>query len=909
MDMSTAEPCELPGETRAILDALVQGVLVVASRGAEQVVVHANPAFAKLTGFAAGTFLGKSPLALIGRDSDTTVAHELRQALVSGTEYTADIQIHGKDARRVWVKAAVRPFSLSAGAAPLLLLNLEDISKYRSVRQSLRSTESRLELAMEASELAMWDWNVADNEVYYNDQWRLSVGVETQELLRRTELVDRLMLPADSPEVLEQLERHLQGASSHFECEYELPTALGRPKWFRARARVVRRDPSGAPLRVIGVLRDISRSKQQMRDAKEVEERWERAVRGTSDGLYDWDLLTGHVWYASRFREIIGHADGTFPDTFSAFQNLLPDEDRQLVLSRIRAHLENRTPLDVRCRINLAGGGVIWCRLRGRAERDPAGKPLRLAGSISDISAQTQAEQALSRSQDFYGTILDQLPLFIVYADTRERIVYANRKFQEFFDLALADVRGQSVSDVLGPRRYEAIGVYVRNALKGESVETHGKLRDATGRQFDMEASFLPHRNDAGEILGCFVAVRDVTERRLLEAELRQSQKMEAVGRLTGGIAHDFNNLLSVIVGNTQLLARAMRESPRLLKQAETALKAAMRGAELTRRLLAFARQQVLEPRVVDLNSLIAGMYELLRRSLTGEIEIRQALDPDAWPVKVDPGQMENAVLNLVINARDAMIEGGVITIVTRNVTLGAAAERAPGEEAFAAGDYAVIEISDTGAGMSPEILKRVFEPFFTTKDVGKGSGLGLSMVYGFLKQSDGHVRITSTVAGGTCVYLYFPRTRAAVERASLDGPGSTELPGGKETILVVEDNAEVRSTVVEILGSLGYRLLEAGNGHQALEKFIQHPDIALVFSDVMLPGGLLGANLVARLRERRPGLKVLLTTGFTESAIMQRGLLDGTLEVLSKPYKVEDLARRVRAILDGREENRRVPA
>ena len=908
--MSTAEPCELAGDTRVVLDALLHGVLVVASRGAEQTVVHANPAFAKLTGLAAAAFVGKNPLSLIGRDSDAAVAHELRQALVARTDFTADILIHGKDARTVWVKASVRRLSLSGGAVPLLLLNLEDISKYRNVRQSLRSTESRLELAMEASELAMWDWNVAENEVYYNDQWRLSVGIETHELLQRTELVDRLMLPADAPEVLEQLERHLQGASSHFECEYELPTALGRPKWFLARARVVQRDSGGAPLRVIGVLRDISRSKQHLRDAKEVEERWERAVRGTSDGLYDWDLLTGHVWYASRFREIIGHADKEFPDTFNAFQSLLPDDDRQLVLSRIRAHLENRNPLDVRCRINVAGGGVIWCRLRGRAERDAAGKPLRLAGSISDISAQTLAEQALTRSQDFYGTILDQLPLFIAYADRRERIVYANRKFQEFFDLPLADVRGQAVSEVLGQRRYEAIGLYVRNALKGESMETHGKLRDANGRQFDMDASFLPHRDEAGEILGCFVAVRDVTERRLLEAELRQSQKMEAVGRLTGGIAHDFNNLLSVIVGNTQLLARAMRESPRLLKQAETALKAAMRGAELTRRLLAFARQQVLEPRVVDLNSLITGMYELLRRSLTGEIEIRQSLDPNAWPVKVDPGQMENAVLNLVINARDAMIEGGVITILTRNVSLGpVGVDRATGEEAFAAGDYAVIEISDTGTGMSPEILKRVFEPFFTTKDVGKGSGLGLSMVYGFLKQSDGHVRITSSVLGGTSVYLYFPRTQAAVEHASLDGPGSTDLPGGKETILVVEDNAEVRSTAVEILTSFGYRVLEAGNGHQALEKFIQHPDIALVFSDVMLPGGLLGANLVSRLRERRPGLKVLLTTGFTESAIMQRGLLDGTLEVLSKPYKVEDLARRVRAILDGREENRRVPA
>ena len=906
--MSTAASYEIPDDTRALLDSVAQGVLVVAARGGEQIVIYANPAIHRLTGLNLATFVGKSPLSLIGRQSDPAVAHEMRQALIARTEFTGDLLIYGRDQYTAWVKATVRP--LTAERQPLMLINLEDISKYRQVRQSLRSTESRLELAMEASRLAMWDWNVKDDEVYYNDQWRVALGVETEDLLRRKELIDRLMLPANAPEVLEQLERHLQGASSHFESEYELPTGFGRPKWFAARARVVQRDVDGAPLRVIGVLRDVSRRKQSLADAQEVEKRWERAVRGTSDGLYDWDLITGHVWYASRFREIIGYSEDDFPDTFNAFQGILHDADRPLVLGKIRAHLENRSLLDVRCRINVASGGLIWCRLRGRSERDAAGRPTRLSGSISDISAQVQAEEALSRSQDFYGTILDSLPLFIAYADRNERIVYANRKFQEFFDLPLADTRGQLVGDIIGERRYEAIGPHVSDALQGRAVETHGKLRDANGRRFDLDASFIPHRSEDGEVQGCFVAVRDVTEKRMLEAELRQSQKMEAVGRLTGGIAHDFNNLLSVIVGNTQLLARAMRESPRLLKQAETALKAAMRGAELTRRLLAFARQQVLEPRVLDVNVLLAGMYELMRRSLTGEIEIRQSLELNVWPIKVDPGQMENAVLNLAINARDAMIEGGTIDIVTRNMTIGPPGpDRKVGEEAFPAGDYVVLEIGDTGTGMSPEILKRVFEPFFTTKDVGKGSGLGLSMVYGFLKQSDGQVRITSSVGSGSTVYLYFPRIQAALDRVSVDAPPSFELPEGKETLLVVEDNAEVRSTAVEILGSLGYRVLEANNGHQALERFMQHPEIALVFSDVMLPGGLLGATLAARLRERRPGLKVLLTTGFTESAIMHRGLLDGSLEVLSKPYKVEDLARRVRAILDGREENRRVPA
>src|SRR5262249_38298316 len=243
----------------------------------------------------------------------------------------------------------------------------------------------------------------------------------------------------------------------------------------------------------------------------------------------------------------------------------------------------------------------------------------------------------------------------------------------------------------------------------------------------------------------------------------RQSQKMEAIGRLTGGVAHDFNNLLSVVIGNAQLLARALTDNPRLLKQAETALKAAIRGADLTRRLLAVPRQQVLEPKVVDTNGLVSGMWDLLRRTLSGDIDLRQDLSPDAWPVKVDAGQLENAILNLVINARDAMPGGGSITLRTRNVALA----DEPGDEAqeaIEAGDYLVVEVTDRAPGMGSEVLRRLFEPFFTTKDVGKGSGLGLSTIYGFMRQSGGHVRLNSTLGRGTNARLYFPRTLALLE-------------------------------------------------------------------------------------------------------------------------------------------------
>jgi PAS domain S-box-containing protein len=768
------------------------------------------------------------------------------------------------------------------------------------LRQSLRIVQARLDVAVEASESSMWDWDITRDQVSYNERWRESLGIDPVQLLRLENLSERLLLPDDSA-VLEQFEQCFRGHVPLFECEYQLPTASGGLKWFLARARVVDRDDTGNALRMIGVLRDISRRKQSLQAALEVEQRWERAVRGTSDGLYDWNLHTGHVWYARRFREILGRDAEDFPDTFLAFQNVLHPDDRALVLARIRAHLENRKTLDLRCRVQLSDGRSLWCRLRGEAERDAAGRPQRLSGSLSDISAQIDAEEAFLRSQDFYGTVLDSLPMFIAYTDRDERIVYANRRFQQFFQVPLSTSRGRVVKDVIGDRRYGMIGAYVRDALHGVTREGQGRFRDADGRAFDLDAVFIAHRDDAGEVQGCFVVARDMTEKLQLEAELRQSQKMEAVGRLTGGIAHDFNNLLSVIVGNMQLLTRSLRDTPRLLRQVEIALNAALRGADLTRRLLAFARQQVLEPKTVDLNALIGGMYELLRRTLTGDVEIRQHLPADIWPLKADPAQLESAVLNLVINARDAMPCGGVITISTYNVTIGAA--RPAHEEELQPGQYAVLEVTDTGSGMSADTLKRAFEPFFTTKDVGKGSGLGLSMVYGFVKQSGGHVHITSALDQGTTVHLYFPRTSAPAQRAEPEPSVTADLPRGTETVLVVEDNAEVRATALEILGSLGYRLLEAANGQQALEQVLRHPQIDLVFSDVMLPGGLLGMQLVEKLHEQRPGLKVLLTSGFSETATLQRGMIDGSIMLLAKPYKIEELARRVRAQLDGTEE------
>jgi signal transduction histidine kinase/ActR/RegA family two-component response regulator len=379
-----------------------------------------------------------------------------------------------------------------------------------------------------------------------------------------------------------------------------------------------------------------------------------------------------------------------------------------------------------------------------------------------------------------------------------------------------------------------------------------------------------------------------------LNVRLRQSQKMEAVGQLTGGVAHDFNNLLTVIIGNSELVADGLRDRPALRKMVETTVKAAERGAELTSRLLAFSRRQALDPKPSDVNRQIAGMDSMLRRTLGEHIEIELVRGGGLWKAMVDPGQLENAILNLCLNARDAMQKGGRLTIETANAHLDSA--YAASQSEVEPGQYVMIAVSDTGAGMDAATLERAFEPFFTTKDVGKGSGLGLSMVYGFVKQSRGHVRIYSEPGHGTTVKLYIPRADGD-EAADAAAASAADAALGSGRILLVEDDELVRENAAEQLRSLGYEVVAAGSGREALAVLEKGEAFDLLFTDVVMPGGMNGRELAERALLLRPGLPVLYTSGYTENAIVHHGRLDRGVDLLAKPYRRQDLAAMVRAV------------
>jgi signal transduction histidine kinase/CHASE3 domain sensor protein/CheY-like chemotaxis protein len=433
--------------------------------------------------------------------------------------------------------------------------------------------------------------------------------------------------------------------------------------------------------------------------------------------------------------------------------------------------------------------------------------------------------------------------------------------------------------------------------LRGEEFEQLEMIvRPHSGRPpRHLLISGRPMRDGRGAISGAVLVYHDATASRETERQLQQSQKLDAIGKLTGGVAHDFNNMLTVISGNTETLVAQLKEQPELQRVARLIDDAAERCAELIQHLLAFARKQPLEPRNVDVNAAITDLAKLLRPTLGEQVQIETALETGPITTHIDPSRLTNAVINMAINARDAMPNGGKLLLETHRVELDEAYAQANAD--VRPGPYVMVAVSDTGTGMPPAVQEKAFEPFFTTKEVGKGSGLGLSMVYGFVKQSGGHIKIYSEEGHGTTIKLYLPPGEGPAQDAAASAPVAA---GGVETILVVEDDNLVRNFVTAQLQSLGYKTIAAIDGRSALQLIDRGEPFDLLFTDVVIPGGMSGRDLADEVARRKPGLKVLYTSGYTDNAIVHQGKLDDGVLLLTKPYRRNQLAEMVRLALNG---------
>jgi PAS domain S-box-containing protein len=509
-------------------------------------------------------------------------------------------------------------------------------------------------------------------------------------------------------------------------------------------------------------------------------------------------------------------------------------------------------------------------------------------------AAVREREEAAARliNERLFETSLD----LIVIVDRQGDIIRVSPSAESILGYRPDEVRGQSAVKLLYPADLENTRNEMRLARRGGTMRSF----DCRYVHKDGRAVTLAWKGvwSEPEQLYFFIG-RDMTERIRLERQLMQSQKLEAIGQLTGGVAHDFNNILTVIIGMNEVLAAEVAGQPALAEMCKAVDEAAERGVRLAQRMLAFARKQPLETRVIDLNEVVTGLVAMLRQTLGEDISIETALAPGLWSVSVDPSRLEDAVLNLAVNARDAMPKGGRLLLETANVELDE--HHAQDNAEVPPGDYVAVIVTDTGTGMSPEVMERAFEPFFTTKGVGQGTGLGLSMVYGFARQSRGHAKIYSEPGHGTSVKIYLPRVDGEARPWAPTVAQALEVQSrGRETVLVVEDDPAVRAVAVKTLVSAGYRVLQAGDGPSALELLERPGRIDLLFTDLIMPNGMSGQDLLCHARKLRPELEAIFTSGYSEQFLKGRSETDRSVPLLPKPYRRQKLLEVIHKALEG---------
>ncbi|WP_223592275.1 PAS domain-containing sensor histidine kinase [Pseudomonas sp. A-R-19] len=681
------------------------------------------------------------------------------------------------------------------------------------------------------------------------------------------------------------------------------------------------------------------RSAASLKAQRETEERLQLALAATDAvGTWDWDISEDRFIADAHFAQLHGIDPAMASQLpISEYLHGVHPEDRALIARSIKHCITHGSEYAEEYRLLQTDGQMRWVFARGRCYKDHHGRPMRFLGAALDLTERKHTEQALRQSQTELQLVINAMPILISYVDREERFRLNNAAYLDWYGLTPQELYGRTILEVLGEEAYALRAPYITEALSGRpccfSIST--PHRDGSIRQALM--NYLPRHGPDGAVNGFYIFVIDETERKkteealrnlnetleervaartrqLAEANerlqnemfereraedaLRHAQKMEAVGQLTGGIAHDFNNMLTGIIGSLDLMQRYIADgrANEISRFTEAAVSSANRAAALTHRLLAFSRRQSLNRKPLNPNDLIHSLEDLFSRTKGDHIALKLQLAENIWRVSTDLSQLENALLNLVINARDAMPDGGELQIETANVYLDG--NDITTLEPVKAGDYVMISVSDNGTGMTPSVLAKAFDPFFTTKPIGQGTGLGLSMIYGFAQQSGGHVSLFSLPGRGTSVRLYLPRLHST-EPDNVLSPIVGEAPAAiaGETVMLVEDDAAVRMLVMDLLKELGYRAHEAEDAKGALPVLESDLRVDLLVTDVGLPG-MNGRQLAEIARQHRPELKVLFMTGYAQIAAERQGFLEEGMDMVAKPFSIDLLANKIRTMI-----------
>ena len=750
-----------------------------------------------------------------------------------------------------------------------------------------------LEKALNAAGLGVCEWDLKSGTITLSVD--ISRWVMAEPLPGDGFDLESLVHPDDHQRLL-NIAQNSSRTDPRFEIEFRMFDADGEIRWMMYLG-TVEYDTAGSPVRLIGTIQDITKRREIELQSRQFEVNlralveastlftWQANIHGESDELFAW------------LQDLSGRPIASIEEVLE----IIHPEDIDAARQAWELSVATRTVFTSVCRFLSRDRGYRYLAIRGVQLFDDKGNFQQWIGTFNDITDRKSAEEALRKNEAQLQLVADSVPVVIAYLDKESRFLFANKACLNWFGLADKEIVGRHVADIVGRDIYKELLSEIESVLKGAEVRLErAALIDRTRY---VQLTYKPDLDSLGNTLGYFLFIIDLTESRQAEErlrksqeQLRQAQKLESIGRLAGGIAHDFNNMLTAINGYSELALSQLNDGDPLKRNIEEIKKAGERSANLTRQLLAFSRQQLINVSLINLNQAIIDSTVMIQRVIGEDIQIETDLYERLWTLKGDKNLLTQILLNLVVNARDAMPRGGIITISTQNVILDDDSMMLR----FGAdvGPFVKLSVSDTGIGMDDETKKQIFEPFFTTKETGKGTGLGLSMVYGIVKQLDGYVWVESEPNGGTTFDLYFPRAEDTDEVTSVE-IHNTNPKHGTETVLLVEDEDIVRELSSEVLRSCGYKVIEASSGKEALRSYKEFgQEISLLMTDVVMPG-MNGEELAKQLLSIQPELKILYTSGYIDNPIaLSDGLKHGAA-FIQKPFTNIELARKIRAILD----------
>ncbi len=831
----------------------------------------------------------------IHKDDKDRVIQHVTTARRQGQDGSVQYRIVAKDGQERWVTDSFSWERDENGEITSLNGVLSDVTDRIRTEEALRASEERFSYALDATKDGLWDCNLKTGEVYFSPQWERLLGFEPKEVPRRVEAFFALVHPDDVDRTKSVLEAHLKGLTPTKELEVRLRTKSGEYLWFNDRGKLVLRDEAGNPARIVGTITDITERKKAEAALYSSEQRL-RTIFDTEPECVKLLSPEGLLLEMNPAGLRMIEADSFAQVANQCVYPLVVEQNRSAFRELTENVFRGESGM-MEFQIVGLKGTHRWWETHVSPLRDTTGVITAALAITRDITARKAAEDERLRTLETLQLFINSVPAYVSFVDANQRYQLVNGYYEEWFERKRSEIIGRRLADLHPAATYEDMRPFVEQALAGQAVRYERCITGLDQQKHWFDIRYIPRTAQNGKVAGFFALVFEITDRKHAEETLRQSQKLEAIGRLAGGVAHDFNNLLTTMMLHADLAGTPEYLPAETLEALAAIRGAAQRAADLTRQLLLFSRRQVIQPRYVNLNEAVTNLVKLLERTLGDDIHTQLNLSSSPLITFVDAGMLDQVIMNLAVNSRDAMPTGGQLSIETTDVTL-SEADAAEIPEALA-GHYVCLSVTDTGCGISPENLSRIFEPFFTTKEPGKGTGLGLATVFGIVKQHDGFIRVHSTVGKGTTFRIFLPAKGNPAD-AAIAEIIRRKPAGGSETILVVEDDPSVRKVTCRLLEQQGYRILKAANGVEALRIWQERKEpIHLLFTDLTMPEGISGRELCTRMRESDPMLKVIFTSGHSaEFAGRELNLQEGQ-NYLQKPSSSHQLLQTVRRCLD----------